>query len=122
MNTNLDIEREYDDERFNPRVVYEDDYQKVIMAFFDEGQFIPVHAPESTLTVVVQSGSGVVRKGDEEHPVEPGDVVTVPANVERGVRASPDERLEAVMVTSPPPSEEDHRKVREGLRNDEFEP
>lgn len=120
VSTSIDEEREYDDERFNPRVVYEDDHQKVILAYFEEDQFIPVHAPASTLTVVVQSGSGVVREEDEDHRVEPGDVVTVPSGVKRGVRA--DSRLEAVLVTSPPPSEADHSKVREGLKKGEFVP
>jgi hypothetical protein len=47
--------------------------------------------------------------------------VTVPADVERGVRAD-DERLEALLVTAPPPTDAEHDPVREGLHRGEFPP
>jgi len=121
MRTSLDDERGYDDTKFNARTFHSDDAQKTVLGYFRPGQFIPVHAPDSTLTVVVQEGEGVVRDGDEEHDVEVGDVVVVPAGVERGVRAD-DGGLEAVLVTSPPPTDADHEKVREGIREGDFEP
>ena len=81
-----------------------------------------VHPPSSALVVSVQSGTGVVREGDTEHRVEPGDVVTVAADQDRGIRADDDSRLEALLVTAPPPTDAEHEPVREGLRTGAFEP
>jgi quercetin dioxygenase-like cupin family protein len=119
--TSFDDERGYDDEMFSACTFHADDAQKTVLSYFEPGQFIPVHAPDSTLTVVVQQGGGVVRDGDDEHDVKVGDVVVVPAGVERGVRAD-NEGLEALLVTSPPPTEDDHEKVHEGLSKGVFEP
>jgi len=119
--TTLDAEREYDDPRFAAHEVHRTDRSKTVCGYFDPGQFIPVHAPDSDVTVVVQRGTGVVRDGDVEHEVGPGSVVTVPAGTDRGVRAN-GERLEAVLVTAPPPTDAEHEPVRRGLKRDEFEP
>jgi len=119
--TSFDDEREYDEEKFSARKIHADDVQKTVLGYFEPGQFIPVHAPGSTLTVVVREGGGVVRDGEDEHEVEPGSVVVVPAGVDRGIRAG-DDGLEAALVTSPPPTEADHEKVREGIKRGVFEP
>lgn len=119
--TSVDAEREYSDERFTAREVDRTDRSKTVCGYFEPGQFVPVHAPESDVTVVVQSGRGTVRDGDDEHAVSPGSVVTVPAGKDRGVRAE-GERLEAVLVTAPPPTDAEHDPVRRGLANGEFEP
>ena len=119
--TSVDAERAYRDDRFSARGVFASDHSKVVCGYFEPDQFIPVHAPDSDVTVVVQAGRGVVRDGDEEHAVEPGDVVSVPAGRDRGVRAD-GERLEAVLVTAPPPTDAEHEPVRKGLENDDFEP
>jgi len=118
----FDAERAYDDETFAARKVFETDALQVVCGYFEPGQFIPVHAPSSALVVAVQSGTGVVREGETDHRVAPGDVVTVDADVDRGIRADEDSRLEALLVTAPPPSEAEHGPVREGLRRGEFEP
>jgi quercetin dioxygenase-like cupin family protein len=120
--TDFDAERAYDDETFAARKVFPTDDLQVVCGYFEPGQFIPVHAPSSALVVAVQSGTGVVREGDTEHPVESGDVVTVAADVDRGIKADDDARLEALLVTAPPPTEAEHEPVREGLRRGEFEP
>jgi quercetin dioxygenase-like cupin family protein len=119
--TSFDDEREYGKKKFNACTFHADDAQKTVLGYFEPDQFIPVHAPDSTLTVVVQNGDGIVRDGDDEHEVEVGDVVVVPAGVERGVRGGK-EGLEALLVTSPPPTEEEHEKVHEGLSKGVFEP
>jgi quercetin dioxygenase-like cupin family protein len=85
--TSIDDEREYSDEKFSAQGTFRSEHSKVVCGYFEPEQFIPVHAPDSDVTVVVQRGTGIVRDGDEEHDVEPGDVVSVPAGVERGVRA-----------------------------------
>lgn len=119
--TTIDDERTYDDDRFTAREVHRTERSKTVCGYFEPGQFIPVHAPESDVTVVVQSGHGIVRDDDETHDVGPGSVVTVPAGQDRGVKAG-DGRLEAVLVTAPPPTDSEHDPVRRGLRKDEFEP
>jgi len=119
--TDFDSDRDYDDERFTAREAFRSERLKVVCGYFEPGQFVPVHAPGSDVVIHVDSGTGVVREGDTEHAVGPGDVVAVEAGVERGVRAE-DERLEALLVTAPPPTDGEHDPVREGLRRGEFDP
>jgi quercetin dioxygenase-like cupin family protein len=119
--TDFDAARAYDDDRFSAVEVFHSDRMKVVCGYFEPGQFIPVHAPGSDVAIHVQSGTGVVRDGDAERAVEPGDVVVVEADTERGVRAD-DGRLEALLVTAPPPTDAEHGPVREGLRKGEFDP
>ncbi|NLV04674.1 cupin domain-containing protein [Haloarcula rubripromontorii] len=119
--TDFDAAREYDDDRFSAVEVFHSDRMKVVCGYFEPGQFIPVHAPGSDVAIHVQSGTGVVRDGDTERAVEPGDVVVVEADAERGVRAE-DGRLEALLVTAPPPTDAEHGPVREGLKKGEFDP
>lgn len=120
--TSLDAERTYDEERFSTSGVFRSDRAKVVCGYFEPGQFIPVHAPESDVVVTVQSGTGTVREGDTDHAVAPGDVVVVEAGTERGVKADEGERLEAVLVTAPPLTDAEHDPVREGIRRGEFDP
>jgi len=119
--TSLDAEREYGDQKFTARELSRSERSKTICGYFEPGQFIPVHAPDSDITVVVQSGAGVVRDGEDEHEVYPGDVVTVPAGTDRGIRAD-GERLETVMVVSPPPTDAEHEPVRRGVKQGAFDP
>jgi quercetin dioxygenase-like cupin family protein len=118
----FDAERTYDDAKFSAEAVHRSESSKVICGYFEPGQFIPVHAPESDITVVVRSGNGIVRDGDTEHEVEPGDVVVVEADTDRGIKADRDNRLETLMVVSPPPTDAEHAPVREGLRKGQFDP
>ena len=120
--TDFDAERRYDDDRFSAVEVFRTDRMKVVCGYFEPEQFIPVHAPSSDVAIHVRSGTGVIRDGDEEHRVEAGDVVTVEANTDRGVRADPDSRLEALLVTAPPPTDAEHEPVRRGLQRGEFDP
>ncbi|GAA0526469.1 Cupin domain-containing protein [Halorubrum aquaticum] len=118
----LEAERTYDDEKFSAVEAFRSDRMKVVCGYFEPGQFIPVHAPSSDVVIDVRSGTGLVRDGDEERRVEPGDVVTVEADTDRGVKADDDSRLEALLVTAPPPTDAEHEPVRRGLRTDEFDP
>lgn len=118
----FDGEREYDDDQFNAVGVFKSDRKKVVCGFFRPGQFIPVHTPSSDLTVVVRSGSAVVREGDTEHEVSEGDIVVVEADTEREIKADGEDGLEALLITAPPPTDAEHDPVREGLRTDQFDP
>jgi len=46
----------------------------------------------------------------------------VEAGTARGVKASDGERLEASLVTAPPPTDAEHDPVREGIRRGKFDP
>ena len=120
--TSIDAERSYDDARFSAVEVVRTDRQKTVCGYFEPGQFIPVHAPDSDVVITFLSGSGIVREGDTDHRVEPGSVVAVEAGTERGIKADEDDRLEAVLVTAPPPTNAEHEPVRRGLKHDAFEP
>ncbi|WP_416841339.1 cupin domain-containing protein [Haloferax sp. DFSO52] len=118
----FDVERDYDEDRFSAQAVFRSDRTKVICGFFEPGQFIPVHAPSSDLVITVQSGTGLVRDGETDHHVAPGDSIVVPADTNRGIRAGDDSRLEVLLVVTPPPTDEEHGPVRRGLATNEFEP
>jgi quercetin dioxygenase-like cupin family protein len=120
--TDFDAERTFDDEQFVANEVFVSDRMKVVCGYFEPGQFIPVHAPDSDLAVTVHSGTGLVREGETTHRVESGDVVVVEAGVDRGIRADDSETLEALLVTAPPPTDAEHDPVRRGLRTGEFDP
>ncbi|MFC7041891.1 cupin domain-containing protein [Halonotius sp. GCM10025705] len=120
--TSIDAERDYDDKRFSAVELCRTDRQKTVCGYFEPGQFIPVHAPDSDVVITVLSGSGLVREGDTDHGVEPGSVVAVEADTDRGIKADDDSRLEAVLVTAPPPTDGEHDPVRRGLKHDAFEP
>lgn len=119
--TSFEIERSYDDEHFSTHSIFQSERMKVALGYFAPGQFIPVHAPDSDVTIAVRSETGIVREGTNEHAVAPDDVVVVEAGTRRGVKAD-NTRLEALLVTAPPPSDEEHEPAREGLRRGEFIP
>lgn len=120
--TSIDAERSYDDARFSAVEVVRTDRQKTVCGYFEPGQFIPVHAPDSDVVITVLSGSGIVRESDTDHRVESGSVVAVEAGTDRGIKADEDGRLEAMLVTAPPPTNAEHEPVRRGLKHDAFEP
>lgn len=122
VSSSFDSERTYDDQRFTARTIFESTRMKVVLGYFEPGQFIPVHAPESDVAIAVQSGTAVVRDGGNEHDVDQGDVVVVEAGTERGIRAAENERMEALLVTAPPPTDEEHGPVRTRIRENTFDP
>jgi quercetin dioxygenase-like cupin family protein len=120
--TDFETERLYDDNGFSAVEVFRSHRMKVVCGYFEPGQFIPVHAPSSDVAIHVRSGTGLIRDGDEEHTVEPSDVVVVEADTDRGIKADPDSRLEAFLVTAPPPTDAEHEPVRKGLQQNDFNP
>jgi quercetin dioxygenase-like cupin family protein len=126
--TDFDAEREYDAERFSARSVFRSDRMKAVLGYFEPGQFIPVYAPDSDVAITIRCGTGPVRDGERDRSVEPGEVVVVPAGEDRGVKADyesevdGDARLEATLVTAPPPPDGEHDPVREGLKKGRFDP
>ncbi|MGZ0746903.1 cupin domain-containing protein [Haloparvum sp. AD34] len=120
--TDFDAERQYSEAKFSAQEVFRSDRTKVVLGYFEPGQFIPVHAPGSDVVVDVQQGTALVRDGDEDRRVGPGDVVVVDAGTERGVKATGGDRLEALLVTAPPPTDAEHDPVRRGIKEGTFEP
>lgn len=120
--TDFDTERSYSEGKFSAREVFRSEHMKVVLGYFEPGQFIPVHAPDSDVAVDVQRGTALVRDGDEDRRVGPSDVVVVDAGTARGIKATGGERLEALLVTAPPPTDEEHDPVRRGIREGTFEP
>ncbi|MCB0154762.1 MAG: hypothetical protein KDF65_08190, partial [Anaerolineae bacterium] len=96
-------------ERFNPVVVAENDWVKVIVACFEPGQFIPVHQPGVDLTLTILEGQATVAAGEKEEQPGPGCLVFVPAGQARGIKA--ETRLVVLHVVTPPPTFEDHTEV-----------
>lgn len=78
----------------------------------EPGQAIPVHHPGSDLTMVIIEGEATLVSGDEELAhAGPGAVLHSDAGEARGIRA--DKRTVALVVASPPPTQEDHRELAE---------
>lgn len=122
VRTDFASERAYDEHRFTAQTVFQSERMKVVLGYFGPDQFIPVHAPDSDVAITVQSGTALVREGDEGHTLEPGDVAVISAGTDRGVRAIGGERMEALLVTAPPPTDEEHAPVRAGIRENTFDP
>ncbi|MGH7122010.1 MAG: hypothetical protein ACREFP_23955 [Acetobacteraceae bacterium] len=78
----------------------------------EPGQAIPVHHPGSDLTMVIIEGEATLVSGSEELAhAGPGAVLHSDAGQARGIRA--DKRTIALVVASPPPTQEDHRELAE---------
>ena len=104
---------EFRNDHFNPKALFENDRIKVILAAFESGQQIPLHAPDVDLTLAVLEGVGEVMAGDRVYQVRAGDIAVIPAGTTRGVRALGG-RLLVLHVVSPPPTAADHARVAAG--------
>ncbi len=100
-------------EAFTPVVLAEGTHLKALLVCFHAGQFIPVHAPEIDLALLVLEGSGTLVSAGGETPLEVGTMAFVPAGETRGITAK--SRMIAYQVVSPPPTRADHRDVEAGL-------
>ena len=111
--------KSFNDKKFNPKAIYQTDEIKVILAYFKEGQFIPVHAPEVDVILCILEGEAEVVAGEEKIIAKQNDLIIVPKGVKRGVKALTE--LSVLHVVQPPPSEEDHREVHEKIAAGKFE-
>jgi mannose-6-phosphate isomerase-like protein (cupin superfamily) len=64
----------------------------------------------------------LVWEGSIEHEINHGDVVVVAVGSARGIKAIGEEQLEALLITAPSTTDEEHNPVRKGIRNNEFDP
>jgi quercetin dioxygenase-like cupin family protein len=107
------------DKKFNPKVIYQTDEIKVVLAYFKEGQFIPVHTPGVDVVLCILEGEAEVVTGEEKIIAKQNDLIIVPKGIKRGVKALTE--LSVLHVVQPPPSEEDHKEVHEKIAAGKFE-
>lgn len=100
-------------DRFSTVPLLANEHLQVLLAAFEPGQEIPLHAPEIDLVLAVVDGVGELLAGDQAYPLRTGDVATVPAGTTRGIRAR-SARLVLLNVVTPPPGAADHALVAAG--------
>ncbi|MCP4629031.1 MAG: cupin [bacterium] len=108
-----------DDEKFVPKPVYQSQGMKVVLAYFKEGQFIPVHAPEVELVLCILEGKAEVVAGEDSVAAGKNDIIIIPKGEKRGVKALSE--LTVLHVVQPPPSDVDHKEVHARLAQGRFD-
>lgn len=99
-------------DRFEPVTLARTASSDTKVVGLEAGQAIPVHHPNSDLTMVVIEGEATLVSGDDELAhAGPGAVLHAKAGEARGIRA--DRRTVVLVVASPPPTPEDHRELAE---------
>ena len=111
--------KSFDDNKFNPKPVYQSDGMKVVLAYFKQGQFIPVHSPQVEVVLCILEGEAEIVAGDEKVIAKRDDLIIVPKGVKRGVRALSE--LTVLHVVQPPPGEADHKEVHQRLAEGKFD-
>lgn len=90
-------------------------HSKTMLVCLEAGQAIPVHHPKVDLTLTILEGEATMVAGaDEREHAGPGAVMHAGAGEARGIRA--DQRTLAMVVVSPPPTDEDHKEVFEHMK------
>ena len=108
-----------DDTKFVPKAVYQSEGMKVVLAYFKEGQFIPVHSPEVELVLCIIDGKAEVVAGEERVTAGKNDIIIIPKGEKRGVKALSE--LTVWHVVQPPPSDMDHKEVHARLAQGKFD-
>jgi quercetin dioxygenase-like cupin family protein len=108
-----------DDAKFVPKAVYQSPGMKVVLAYFKEGQFIPVHSPEVELVLCILEGKAEVVAGEERVAAGKNDIIIIPKGEKRGVKALSE--LTVLHVVQPPPSDMDHKEVHARLAQGKFD-
>ena len=107
-----------DDTKFVPKPVYQSKGMKVVLAYFKEGQFIPVHSPEVELVLCILEGKAEVVAGEERVAAGKNDIIIIPKGEKRGVKALSE--LAVLHVVQPPHSDMDHKEVHARLAQDKL--
>lgn len=113
--TDFEKEKEYNETRFNPKVIYETDKVKIILGYFKAGQFIPVHKPSINLVLYIIEGKGEVIASSKKYNVKAGDLIIVPEGEDRGIKAQTN--LTMLHIVSPPPTATDHKEKEKLEKN-----
>ncbi len=112
---------EFSAQGFGRRTLVETDRYRAVVVGLEDGQQIPIHAPQLDLVMTIVEGVGQVMAGDQARWVRAGDVAVVPAGERRGLRAIGG-RLVALNVVSPPPGDGDHTEAHDSWPVDERVP
>lgn len=99
---------------FTPVPLLRKEEYGVVLVFFREGQYIPIHNPDSDLIFYVVQGKGKAYVGDREVELREGSILVVPKGVKRGIRA--ETYMEALHIVIPAPSPDDHEKIMKAAR------
>lgn len=103
---------QFSPERFTPVPLARTEHSVTMVIGLEAGQAIPVHHPQSDVTMVVIDGEVTLVSGDEELAhAGPGAVLHAKAGEARGIHA--DRRTILVATASPPPNQADHKEVAE---------
>jgi quercetin dioxygenase-like cupin family protein len=111
--------KSFDDTKFTPKPVYQSEGMKVVLAYFKQGQFIPVHSPQVEVALCILEGEAEIIAGDEQVIARKDDLIVVPKGVKRGVKALSE--LTLLHVVHPPPGEDDHNEVHRRLAEGKFD-
>ncbi len=112
---------QFEPKGFGRRTLVETERLKAVVAALEDGQQIPLHAPQVDLVMTIVEGVGRVMAGEAAQWVRAGDVIVVPAGEMRALRAVGG-RLVAVNVVSPPPRDGDHAPSAAPWPGDEAAP
>lgn len=118
VKTNIEEFKQYNEDRFNPRMVYQSEEMRVILAYFKPDQFIPVHTPGIDVVLCFLKGSGEVVADQDRFDVNEGDLVVIPSGLARGILAKTE--MAVLHVVQPIPSEGDHKEVHSRLQQGRF--
>src|SRR5699024_2584773 len=103
---------QFSDERFNPITLARTPHSDTKIVALKAGQAIPVHHPNSDLTMIVIEGDVTLVAGDDELPhAGPGAMLHAAAGEARGIHANTPTIV--AVVASPPPTPEDHKELAE---------
>lgn len=107
---------QFSPERFKANTLIQTDKSKTMVVGLEAGQAIPVHHPNSDLTMLILEGRATfVADGKDLEQAGPGAAMLVKAGQGRGIRA--DERTVVLVVVSPPPTEADHKELAVHFKN-----
>lgn len=71
--------------RIEPRVILDAPHLKLVAIVLRGGAELPVHTAPSAVTIQAVSGSGVLRVGEEEHPLDATHLVSLAPEVPHSV-------------------------------------
>ncbi len=111
--------KSFDENKFSPKPVYQSEGMKVVLAYFKQGQFIPVHSPQVEVVLCILEGEAEIVAGDQRVVAKKHDLIVVPKGVKRGVKALSE--LSVLHVVQPPPGEADHQEVHQRLAEGKFD-
>ncbi len=82
---------------------YGDGVQVQSLTFDPDGEVAPFHNhPKSEQFFIVQTGEWLIRVGDEEKKITPGDIVHIPAGVYHNIELLSDKPSKCLEVFCPP--------------------